>query len=175
MKPILKKIEEETKNNEEIIELGKKLLPLIPFLFEGIQVTPCLIHGDINPGNWKLSEDGNSLIMLDPACFYAHSEVELGSMSVWRNFDPEFLSEYRKFIPEEPGFQQRMILYRLFYLLSLLYAMGPFRKRQKCILWMQELLDYVEKKSAPKEIKENDSKEKIILVYNGSFCPIHLK
>ncbi|KAJ1803870.1 hypothetical protein LPJ56_006861, partial [Coemansia sp. RSA 2599] len=62
-----------------------ELLDRLPQFFEGIEITPSLIHGDLWFGNCAEDEHGVPVIF-DPAAYWGHSEAELGIMRVFGGF-----------------------------------------------------------------------------------------
>lgn len=84
-------------------------------LFEGLTITPSVLHGDLWSGN-VACVDGAPAIF-DPATYYGHHEAEWG-MSWCASFPPAFWEGYRELIPEEPGFRRREPLYELYHILN---------------------------------------------------------
>ncbi|EKX46572.1 hypothetical protein GUITHDRAFT_70468 [Guillardia theta CCMP2712] len=84
-------------------------------LFEGIQVKPSVLHGDLWSGNYGGS-NGRPCIY-DPAVYYGHHEAEWG-MSWCASFGSNFWKGYRELIPEDPGFRERRVLYELYHKLN---------------------------------------------------------
>jgi len=84
-------------------------------LFEGVQVKPSVLHGDLWSGNVGGCE-GEPCIY-DPATYYGHHEAEWG-MSWCASLGPAFWKGYRELIPEDPGFSKRRILYEAYHQLN---------------------------------------------------------
>jgi protein-ribulosamine 3-kinase len=84
-------------------------------LFDGIEVKPSVLHGDLWSGNIA-SVDGVPAIF-DPAVYYGHHEAEWG-MSWCASLPPAFWEGYRELIPEEQGFRRRAVLYELYHKLN---------------------------------------------------------
>ncbi|KAL4188179.1 hypothetical protein AMTRI_Chr09g22620 [Amborella trichopoda] len=99
-----------------IYEKGQRLLKSMPLLFEGIDIEPCLLHGDLWSGNISSDRNGEPVI-LDPACYYGHNEAEFG-MSWCAGFGGAFYSSYFEVMPKQPGFEQRRDLYMLYHYLN---------------------------------------------------------
>lgn len=91
-------------------------------LFEGVEVKPSILHGDLWSGNMA-AVDGAPAIF-DPACYYGHHEAEFGAslwvaakvtdairittgMSWCASFGQAFWSAYHELIPRAPGFEVR--------------------------------------------------------------------
>ncbi|XP_064976782.1 protein-ribulosamine 3-kinase, chloroplastic-like isoform X2 [Musa acuminata AAA Group] len=75
-----------------IYEKGQRLMKNLQPLFEGVVIEPCLLHGDLWSGNISSDKNGDPVI-LDPACYYGHTEAEFG-MSWCAGFGGAFYSSY---------------------------------------------------------------------------------
>ena len=84
-------------------------------LFEGIDVKPSVLHGDLWSGN--IASAGGKPCIFDPAVYYGHHEAEWG-MSWCASFPPAFWKGYRSIIPEDEGFRKRQVLYELYHKLN---------------------------------------------------------
>jgi len=104
-------------------EAGARLLKILPSFFEGVTITPSLLHGDLWTGNFATSEDGKPIIY-DPATYWGHSEAELGIMKMFGGFSYSVFEEYHKIIPKAPGFEERQALYTLYHYLNHLNLFG---------------------------------------------------
>merc|ERR1719410_3335610 len=78
----------------------KDIAPRLHKLFEGVEVRPSLLHGDLWSGNIG-SVDGAPSIY-DPAVYWGHHEAEWG-MSWCAGFGRNFWDGYRSIIPEDHG------------------------------------------------------------------------
>lgn len=85
---------------------------------------PALIHGDVWTTN-LLARDDEIRAFLDPACYYAHPEVELTYIDWTNTFDEPFFARYRELrgINSE-FFERRRFVYRLYPLLVHVYLFG---------------------------------------------------
>ncbi|MED6180955.1 hypothetical protein PIB30_014934 [Stylosanthes scabra] len=99
-----------------IYERGQRLVKSIGKLFENVVIEPCLLHGDLWSGNISSDKNGEPVI-LDPACYYGHSEAEFG-MSWCAGFGASFYNGYFEVMPKQPGFQERRDLYMLYHYLN---------------------------------------------------------
>jgi hypothetical protein len=54
-------------------------------------------------------------VAFDPATFYGHHEYDLAIAAMFGGFNKAFYSEYHKYIPQQPGFNKRQDLYKLFH------------------------------------------------------------
>eukprot|EP00741_Cyanophora_paradoxa_P006339 tig00000980_g6145.t1 len=104
-------------------EKGRALLDLLPALFDGLEVRPALLHGDLWSGNYGVGPAGEPVIF-DPATYYGHSEAELSIMKMFGGFSPAFFDAYHAVIPKAPGFEKRMQLYQLYHYLNHLNLFG---------------------------------------------------
>ncbi|WP_421799506.1 fructosamine kinase family protein [Haliscomenobacter sp.] len=77
---------------------------------------PSLIHGDLWSGNFLCDARGGP-VLIDPAVAYAHREMDLAMSRLFGGFDAVFYRAYDEAWPLEPGFEQRMEIYQLYYLL----------------------------------------------------------
>ncbi|WP_117594834.1 fructosamine kinase family protein [Haloprofundus halophilus] len=85
---------------------------------------PSLIHGDVWTTN-LLACDGEIRAFLDPACYYAHPEVELAYVDWTDTFDDAFFTRYRESRGIESGFfERRRFVYRLYPLLVHVHLFG---------------------------------------------------
>ncbi len=87
------------------------------------EVLPSLLHGDLWGGNYLISEQGEPYL-IDPASYFGHSEVDLAMSRLFGGFSGEFYEAYREIIPEAPGWERRVGLYQLYYLLVHLVLFG---------------------------------------------------
>ncbi|KAK7789787.1 hypothetical protein R5R35_012337 [Gryllus longicercus] len=102
--------------DREARELWVELQHKIPKFFEGIEITPSLLHGDLWSGN---AGDANKIpIVFDPAAFYGHHEYDLAIMGMFGGFGRATLDAYHKAIPKANGFSDRHQLYQLFHYLN---------------------------------------------------------
>lgn len=77
---------------------------------------PSMVHGDLWSGNFLCSAD-NQPVLIDPAVSYAHREMDLAMSRLFGGFSPLFYKSYHEAYPLQPGFEQRLELYQLYYLL----------------------------------------------------------
>jgi fructosamine-3-kinase len=78
---------------------------------------PALLHGDLWSGNIMTGENDEP-VLFDPAVYYGHREVDIAMTLLFGGFDKEFYSAYNEAYPLQPGWQQRMEIYQLYYLLA---------------------------------------------------------
>ncbi|XP_021353945.1 ketosamine-3-kinase-like isoform X2 [Mizuhopecten yessoensis] len=111
----LKKIEKEY-NDKEARELWSKLQLQLPKFFEGLVIKPALMHGDLWGGN--AGELDDCPVVFDPASFYGHSEYDLAIAQMFGGFSERFFNSYFKLLPKQPGYSDRLELYKLFHYLN---------------------------------------------------------
>ncbi|MBI9106372.1 MAG: fructosamine kinase family protein [Spirochaetales bacterium] len=90
---------------------------------------PCLIHGDLWSGNVISGEDGGP-VLIDPAPYYGHRELELAMTQLFGGFSAEFYSIYDKEYPLKKGWRDRQDLYKLYHVLNHLNLFGNSYKHQ---------------------------------------------
>lgn len=85
---------------------------------------PVLLHGDLWAGNFMFNEDESPLVF-DPAPLYGDREFDIGVSTVFGGFSKAFYNEYKKLMPMDEGYQERLNFYRLFLLMKYLLRFGP--------------------------------------------------
>lgn len=104
-----------------------KLVVRIPGLLSQ-QTIPSLIHGDLWSGNYLYTANGPALI--DPACYYADREMELGMMKLFGGFSPKVWHSYQDDWPLPEGWKERIALYQLYHVLNHYLLFGGSYGRQ---------------------------------------------
>lgn len=99
-----------TSDLQQFEKLFQKLPNLLP------EEMPSLIHGDLWNGNF-LSDETGAPVLIDPAVCFASREMDLAMSLLFGGFDESFYLAYRQAYPLLPGWQERMELYQLYYLL----------------------------------------------------------
>ena len=87
------------------------------------EVKPALLHGDLWSGNYLISTDG-SPYLIDPSVYFGHGEVDLAMSLLFGGFPSRFYSAYFEVAPKLEGFEARIALYQLYYLLVHLNLFG---------------------------------------------------
>ncbi len=93
------------------------LLVAISTLLNGLEVSPCLVHGDLWGGNAGCLSDGRGTIY-DPATWWADHEVDLAMTHLFGGFSSAFYAGYSDVLPTRPGAAQRVDLYNLYHVLN---------------------------------------------------------
>ncbi|MFD1095017.1 fructosamine kinase family protein [Salegentibacter chungangensis] len=84
---------------------------------------PALIHGDLWNGNYLVNIDGLPCL-IDPATAYAPREMDLAMMKLFGGFNDRLFNIYNEKFPLEEGFEDRIKLWQLYYLLVHLNLFG---------------------------------------------------
>jgi fructosamine-3-kinase len=109
------------------LKIYRKLIERIPLLLPR-ETIPSLIHGDLWSGNYIYTANGAALI--DPACYYADREMELGMMKLFGGFSSRVWSAYQEewLLPAE--WKERLRLYQLYHVLNHYLLFGGSYGRQ---------------------------------------------
>ena len=98
-------------------KLCQKLDELIP------TCNPSLIHGDLWSGN-LLNEKSGQPVLIDPAVYYGHPEMDWAMLSLFGNYPEEAMISYQNIKPLEKGFEERVDIHQLYPLLVHLILFG---------------------------------------------------
>jgi len=90
----------------------------------GPQEPPSKLHGDLWGGN-VISDAQGAPIVIDPAVYAGHREVDLAMMRLFGGFSEHTFIVYQETYPLEPGFKDRIALYQLYPLLVHANLFGP--------------------------------------------------
>lgn len=93
----------------------ERLVDRLPQLLSH-ETSQSLIHGDLWSGNFMYTANGPALI--DPACYYADREMELGMMKLFGGFSARVWDAYQSEFPLFPEWKQRIPLYQLYHILN---------------------------------------------------------
>jgi len=75
---------------------------------------PTLVHGDLWSGNVLFHE---KWYLIDPACHYAHPEMDLAMMKLFGGFPHRFYTGYAELQDLDKDWENRLDIHQLFYLL----------------------------------------------------------
>ena len=95
-----------------------RLLERLPILLEGAATDgPSLLHGDLWSGNVYCDREGQPVVV-DPAVYRGHREVDLAMAELFGGFPPGFLPAYRDARPVPDDYEEvRRDVYQLYPLL----------------------------------------------------------
>lgn len=77
---------------------------------------PSLIHGDLWGGNYLFDESGIA-VLIDPAVYYGHPEMDLSFSRMFGGFSDSFYEGYKSVHPLPDGFSERVPIYNMYPLL----------------------------------------------------------
>jgi len=77
---------------------------------------PALLHGDLWNGNFICTTQ-HAPILIDPAVYYGHREMDIAMSTLFGGSDPEFHAAYNAEWPLERGWEERLDLCNLYPLL----------------------------------------------------------
>ena len=100
------------------------LLILTPFMFWFDQPIRSAFMSWGDPGGNYLADENGGPVLIDPAPYYADREAELGMTTLFGGLPPRFYEIYNEFFPLNDGYQQRVLLYKLYHLLNHLNLFG---------------------------------------------------
>ena len=97
-----------------ILQNWKRLSSKLDEIFP--PANPSLIHGDLWGGNYLFDSSGNA-VLIDPAVYYGHPEMDLAFTKMFGGFSGDFYKGYELESPLEAGFSNRVPIYNLYPLL----------------------------------------------------------
>ncbi|GCF93350.1 aminoglycoside phosphotransferase [Enterococcus florum] len=89
----------------------------------GLNFKPSLLHGDFWSGNTYFDQQGEP-VFVDPAVYYGHRELDIAMSQLFGGFRKEFLTAYQEAQPLYQGWEERLPIYQLYYLLVHLNLFG---------------------------------------------------
>lgn len=112
--PQLKMAIDSGKLSQSILKQWKGLMKQLENLLPPTK--PSLIHGDLWGGNYLFDESGKG-VLIDPAVYYGHPEMDLAFTKMFGGFSGSFYDGYEsvRSIPE--GFAERVPIYNMYPLL----------------------------------------------------------
>lgn len=112
----------------ELQQLGERLLVVMPKLFDGHDVAPSMLHGDLWGGNVAgLSASNQSAgvpVIFDPAFYYGDREADIAMTYVFGGFSPDFYASYQNVSPLDDGFAVRKTFYNIYHIINHLNLFG---------------------------------------------------
>lgn len=100
-----------------------RLLERLPDLLDDNTMLPSLLHGDLWGGNYLVDEQGQA-VLIDPAVYYGHREMDLAMTELFGGFGGRFYEAYHATYPMDSGYAERRALYQLYYILVHLNLFG---------------------------------------------------
>ncbi len=114
LKPQIRLATNRKKFDKKILSKFEKLFTkLYQFLPDEL---PHLLHGDLWSGNFLTSAQGFP-VLIDPAVYYGHREMDLAMTKLFGGFDNRFYEAYNEAFPLLSGWQERVPIYQLYPLL----------------------------------------------------------
>jgi len=104
-------------------DLLTRLMARLPDLLDGHAIRPALLHGDLWGGNYLIDVQG-AAVLIDPAVYYGHREMDLAMTALFGGFSRRFYEAYAAAYPLDPGSEERQPLYQLYYILAHLNLFG---------------------------------------------------
>ncbi len=95
----------------------QKALPKIQEILRQVKEPPSLVHGDLWGGNF-LCDLSDRPVLIDPAPYRGHREVDLAMTELFGGFAPGFYGAYEREFPRRPGYESRRTVYNLYHLLN---------------------------------------------------------
>jgi fructosamine-3-kinase len=84
---------------------------------------PALLHGDLWKNNYLADGEGEA-VLIDPAVYYGHREMDLAMTKLFGGFDRDFYEAYQAEEPLEQDWEERIDLCNLYPLLVHLNLFG---------------------------------------------------
>ncbi|MDD9148707.1 fructosamine kinase family protein [Sporolactobacillus sp. CQH2019] len=101
----------------------EKLAERFARTYRELDVVPGLLHGDLWGGNVMYAENGEP-VLIDPSVFYGNREMDLAMTRLFGGFGDSFYRAYNAAYPLDPGWEERVPWYQLYYLLCHLNMFG---------------------------------------------------
>ncbi len=108
--------------------LSSKDIPLESAIYKACEplfqnIKPTVLHGDLWRGNYLISQQGDPYL-IDPAVYFGHHEVDIAMTKLFGGFGESFYNSYHEILPKSRGFDARIEIYQLYYLLVHLNLFG---------------------------------------------------
>ncbi|MGE4130314.1 MAG: fructosamine kinase family protein [Bdellovibrionales bacterium] len=124
----------------EDVQLTRSLslaTPGIREILSEVNEGPSLVHGDLWSGNY-LCSSGQTPVLIDPAPYFGHREVDLAMSELFGGFDPLFYQSYGAALPLEPGYEVRREIYNLYHELNHFILFGTHRSQ--ALLTLEQII-----------------------------------
>lgn len=112
--PQLKMAIDSGKLSQSILKPWKRLMNQLDDLLPATK--PSLIHGDLWGGNYLFDENGVG-VLIDPAVYYGHPEMDLAFSKMFGGFAGSFYEGYESVNPLQGSFSDRIQIYNMYPLL----------------------------------------------------------
>ena len=113
--PLLAQVRDAGRLPRSVAKRAEALLVRLPARV-GPPEPPARLHGDLWRGNVLVSAAGEP-VLVDPAVYGGHREVDLAMMRLFGGFSPACFDAYAEAAPLAPGHAERVPLYQLYPLL----------------------------------------------------------
>ncbi|PJG81900.1 fructosamine kinase family protein [Caviibacterium pharyngocola] len=80
------------------------------------QPKPALLHGNLWIENCAQADE--RIVTYDPACYWGDRECDIAFSELFEPFPAEFYENYHRTYPLEEGYDERKLVYQLYYLLN---------------------------------------------------------
>lgn len=121
LRPMLKLAAESSRLTSNDVARVERLIDRVPEL-AGPPEIPALLHGDLWHANVLF--DASGPVLIDPAVFYGHREMEIAFTELFGGFDPAFYRAYDETFPLDEGYPRRRALWQIHSLLLHVHAFG---------------------------------------------------
>ncbi|MCR9173613.1 MAG: fructosamine kinase family protein [bacterium] len=112
--PQIQRAFDSNKVDDKFVKAAERLCTKLDELFP--KEVPALLHGDLWSGNFMVNADG-SPVLIDPAVYYGHREMDLGMMHLFGGFSDSLFDVYHEEFPLETNWRDRIPLTQLYPLL----------------------------------------------------------
>ncbi|NBC03334.1 MAG: phosphotransferase [Bacteroidetes bacterium] len=114
IEPQLKMAFQSGKLSSGLLKNWSRMVKELPSIFPPSK--PSLLHGDLWGGNYLFDENGTA-VLIDPAVYYGHPEMDLAFTKMFGGFSTSFYDGYKSVTPLEDDFSNRVPIYNLYPLL----------------------------------------------------------
>ncbi len=115
--------------DKEFLTLFRKMESLSDKILVDDGEQPALLHGDLWSGNFLCTEN-DTPVLIDPAVYYGHREMDLSMTMLFGGFDGAFYASYDEAYPLKDDWKRRCKLYSLYHLFNHLNLFGESYYRQ---------------------------------------------